>query len=108
MVDRPLPHLQFAVLGALGAAKRPGREIRDELRSLGVKKTGPTFYRLMTRLEEARLVEGWYEQEVLDGQIFRERVYRALPAGEKAWRRTRDFHLAVIGRHRADEHESPA
>jgi DNA-binding PadR family transcriptional regulator len=108
MAERPLPHLQFAVLGALGSGTRTGREIREELRSLDLEKTGPTFYRLMTRLEEAGFVEGWYEQEVVDGQIFRERAYRALPPGERAWRRTRDFHLAVIGRHAADEHESPA
>ena len=108
MADRPLPHLQFAVLGALGTAKRPGREIREELRSLGLRKAGPTFYRLMTRLEEAGFVEGWYEQEVLDGQIFRERVYQARPAGQQAWRETRDFHLAVMRRHAENDHESPA
>lgn len=108
MADRPLPHLQFAVLGALGSAKRTGREIREELRALDLKKTGPAFYRLMTRLEEAGFVEGWYEQEVVDGQIFRERVYRARPEGERVWRRTRDFHLAVIHRRARDENESPA
>ena len=101
--DSPLPHLQFAVLGILGARKRPGREIREELRDLGLKKTGPTFYRLMTRLEESGLVEGWYEQEVVDGQMLRERVYRGRPAGVRAWQRTSDFHLAVIGRFSAKE-----
>ncbi len=108
MPERPLPHLQFAVLGALGTTKRSGREIRDELRALNLEKSGPAFYRLMTRLEEAGFVEGWYEQEVVDGQIFRERVYRAMPPGERAWRRTRDFHLAVIQRHSGDENEAPA
>ena len=67
MADRPLPHLQFAVLAALGSTKRAGREIREELRALDLKKSGPAFYRLMTRLEEAGFVEGWYEQEVVDG-----------------------------------------
>ena len=104
----PLPHLQFAVLGVLGSGKRSGRQVREELRSLGVEKTGPAFYRLMLRLEEADLVEGWYEQEVVDGQIFRERVYRARSAGIRAWERTRVFHLAVIGRFSGDENESLA
>ncbi len=106
--DSPLPHLQFAVLGVLGAARRPGREVREELRALGLKKTGPTFYRLMTRLEESGLIEGWYEQEVRDGQIFRERLYRALPDGVRAWEGTRDFHQAIIRRYADEQSETPA
>ena len=94
----PLPHLQFAVLGVLASKPRPGREIRAELEQLGVKKAGPTFYRLMSRMEEARLVEGWYEQDVVDGQIFRERFYRALPEGATGWERTRAFHVEVMRR----------
>ena len=103
-----LPRLQFAVLGILSARKLPGRDIRDELRALGLKKTGPTFYRLMTRLEESGMVEGWYEQNVVDGQIFRERIYRALPAGLRAWRKTSDFHVAVIGRFSEGQSETGA
>lgn len=98
MPDRPLPQLQFAVLGILGASKRPGREVRAELQDLGIRKAGPPFYRLMLRLEEAGLVEGWYEQEIVNGQMHRERVYRARVSGIKAWKATRDLHLAVIRR----------
>ena len=99
----PLPHLQFAVLGVLRGGKRPGHEIRTELDVLGLKKGGPAFYRLMARLEEGGLVEGWYEQEVVEGQIFRTRVYRASPRGVRAWDESRAFHLAVIGRASGDE-----
>ncbi len=77
----PLPHLQFAVLGVLGAGDLPGREIRSELGQLGVDKSGPAFYRLMARLEESGLVEGRYEQEVVSGQMLRERRYRATAEG---------------------------
>ena len=94
----PLPHLQFAVLGILRGRQQSGLDIRRELARLNVGKTGPAFYRLMSRMEESGLVEGWYEQDVVDGQIFRERVYRALPLGTRAWNQTRNFHLTVIRR----------
>ncbi len=108
MADRPLPHLQFAVLGIIGASKRSGRQIRAELADLGIKKVGPAFYRLMLRLEEAELVEGWYEQEVVKGQIHRERVYRARAAGLEAWEKTRDLHMEVIRRFSGRPTESSA
>jgi len=92
----PLPHLQFAVLGVLGAGDLPGREIRAQLDRLGVKKSGPAFYRLMARLEESGCVEGWYEHEVVQGQILRERLYRATAEGRRARDRTADFHRSVI------------
>ena len=93
---KPLPHLQFAVLGVLGAGDLPGREIRAQLDSLGVEKSGPSFYRLMARLEESGLVDGWYEHEVVRGQILRERLYRSTAAGRRARDRTADFHQSVI------------
>ena len=92
----PLPHLQFAVLGVLGAGDLPGREVRAQLDRLGVEKSGPAFYRLMARLEESGLVEGWYEHEVVEGQILRERLYRATAEGRTARDRTADFHRSVI------------
>ena len=98
MKEPVLPHLQFAVLGVLRGGRRPGRLIREELAKIGISKAGPTFYRLMARLEEAGLVKGWYEQEVVKGQIVRERSYEALPAGLTSWDRTRAFYLVVMGR----------
>ncbi len=106
--QKPLPYLQFAVMGVLTKKKLPGREIRRELERLGVKKAGPAFYRLMARMEEATLIDGWYEQEVVEGQIFRERVYKALPAGLQAWMYTRDFHTAVIRHSSEGRSVSPA
>lgn len=91
-----LPHLQFAILGILRGGRHAGRELRQELRTLGISKAGPAFYRLMSRLEDAGFVAGWYEQEVVDGQIFRQRVYEIRAAGTRAWGRTRAFHTEVI------------
>ena len=94
---RTLGHLQFAVLGVLRAGSRRGSEVRGELEKLGTRKAGPAFYRLMARLEEAGLVRGWYEQEVIDGQIFRERAYEVTGEGAESWDHTRSFHTNVIG-----------
>ena len=96
--NNPLPHLQFAVLGILGSDRSPGQAIRESLLEFGVGKSGPAFYRLMGRMEQEGLVEGTYEQEVVDGQIYRQRVYRATVTGVEAWKRSRRFQLAIIRR----------
>ena len=64
-----LSHLQILVLECLGTQKRPGRELRQLLTQSGTKKSGPAFYQLMARLEEAGLVEGEYSQKIVEKQI---------------------------------------
>ena len=88
-----LSHLQFAVLGMLRAGEQRGRELRKQLTQLRVRQTGPAFYQMMARLEEAGFVEGWYTQKVVDGQILKERHYRIVAAGERAWNASRNFYL---------------
>lgn len=91
-----LSHLQIAVLGLLGAEPHRGAGIRSHLGSLSVHQTGPAFYQMMARLEEAGLAEGWYEQKVVAGQIIKERHYRITPAGRRAWREARDFYRQIL------------
>ena len=91
-----LSHLQFLVLGTLLQGRRPGREIREELRRFGVKRSGPGFYQLMSRLEESELIEGSYNQKVVEGQIIRERTYHLRGAGRTAWNQCRKFSESVI------------
>ena len=86
------------MLGILGSDRRSGQEIRDALQEIGVGKGSPAFYRLMGRMEESGLVEGSYEQEVIDGQIYRQRVYRATAVGLAERERSSRFQLAVIRR----------
>ena len=100
---KPLPHLQFAVLGALSATSLTGRELRTALEKLSVKKTGPAFYRLMARLEERGLVRGWYEQEVVDGQVLRERRYEVTTEGRSARDETAAFHQRVMSAFSSEE-----
>ena len=90
-----LSHLQFLVVGLLRGRSLPGREIRDHLKVHGVRKSGPAFYQLMSRLEDAGLVQGSYHQEIIDGQIIRERHYRITADGTRDWEGSRDFCLAA-------------
>ncbi len=93
-----LSNLQFVVLGALRAGPLTGRDIRTRLAEFGARKTGPGFYQLMSRLEEGGHVRGWYTQEIVGGQIIRERNYELLASGEATWTGNREFHLKVIER----------
>ena|SRR5436190_5408860 len=88
----PLTPLQFVVLEALLDGDRPGREIRDHLASRRIKKSGPAFYQMMARLEDAKFVNGRYDEKVIGGQMIRERHYQLLRDGVKAYRETVDFY----------------
>ena len=92
-----LSHLQFLVLGHLLAGPAAGREVRQRLANFGIRKNGPAFYQLMVRMEDAGLVDGWYEQQIVDSQIIRERHYRLVAPGRKAWESSRAFYQRAIG-----------
>lgn len=91
-----LSHLQFLVVGSLRGRTLPGREIREALKRFGARKSGPGFYQMMARLEDAGLVEGSYSQEIVEGQIIRERHYTLTAEGGRAWAASRDFYLDAI------------
>jgi len=91
-----LSHLQFLVVGILRGHTVPGREVRARLEKFDVKKGGPAFYQLMARLEDAGLVKGEYNQEIVEGQIIRERHYVLTADGARAWQASRDFYLDAI------------
>jgi DNA-binding PadR family transcriptional regulator len=92
-----ITHLQFLVLEALSIDEQAGRQLRSLLSSAGVRNSGPAFYQMMARLEEAGLVEGWYEQTIIAGQNLKERRYRLTRAGLRAVSDTRAFYLERLG-----------
>ena len=99
MSPRRIPeitHLQFLVLGMLHDAERPGRYLRRALARHGVRRTGPAFYQMMARLEDAGLVDGAYDQKIVDAQIIKERRYALTAAGAAAWASTRAFYSEAI------------
>jgi DNA-binding PadR family transcriptional regulator len=91
-----ITHLQFLVLGMLRVEPQLGRHVRKELARHGIRRSGPAFYQMMARLEEAGLVDGEYDQKVIGGQIIKERRYTLTSAGAASWNATRDFYLASI------------
>ena len=91
-----LSHLQFLVLGFLISGTTRGKELRKALLGVGEDRSGPAFYQMMARLEDQGLIHGRYEQEIVDGQIIRERHYKPTGLGERAWRGNRDFYLQWI------------
>jgi len=98
----PVTHLQFLVLDAIGETERAGRDLRGVLADHGIRNSGPAFYQMMGRLEEAGFVEGWYDGKVIDRQHVKERRYRLTRTGARAADDTRAFYLeraAAAARH---------
>ena len=91
-----ITHLQFLVLGMLRGGDRPGRTVRRSLARHGIARTGPAFYQMMARLEDAGLVAGAYDQKIVEGQIIKERRYTLTPRGDAAWTSTRAFYTDAI------------
>lgn len=87
-----ITHLQFLILGLLMDGETPGHKLRDLLAKQGIKKDGPGFYQLMARLEDDKLVEGWYASRVIGDQKVKERRYKMTGRGESAWEQTRNFY----------------
>jgi len=87
-----LSHLQFAVLEVLGTAHMSGKDLRTGLSELGIKKSGPAFYQMMARMEDAKLVDGSYSQQIIDGQIIKERQYKVTGNGVRASNHTKQFY----------------
>ena len=50
----------------------------------------------MARLEDAGLVDGDYEQKIVEGQIIKERRYTITSAGLAEWRATRAFYAESL------------
>jgi DNA-binding PadR family transcriptional regulator len=92
MSPRGIPeitHLQFLVLGLLRGGTRTGHSVRKGLSRHAVRRSGPAFYQMMARLEDAGLVAGQYDQRIVAAQIIKERRYRLTARGDAAWAATR-------------------
>jgi DNA-binding PadR family transcriptional regulator len=94
----PVPeitHLQSLVLAILVDGEMSGKAIREKMAEAGEPKGGPAFYQFMSRLEEASLVKGWYDQKIIDGQIIKERRYKITSSGSKALREAHEFYIKL-------------
>lgn len=89
-------HLQFLVLDLVRDDAHSGRYLRERLAEEGAKKSAPAFYQLMSRLEDSRLISGWYESFAVDGQTIKERKYEITPKGTRTIENVRQFYDARI------------
>lgn len=96
-----ITHLQFLILEALSDAELAGRDLRELLSGFGVRNSAPAFYQMMARLEAAELVEGWYDQKLVDGQNVKERRYRLTTDGARSLEATRNFYVSRFAATRA-------
>ncbi len=95
-----ITHLQFLVLNLCQAERSgeiSGRRLRELMKQAGVKKTGPGFYQMMARLEDAGMVKGWYEQRLIDGQPIKERTYKLTAKGVRIKESTQVFYASQAG-----------
>ncbi len=88
-----LTDFQFLVIEIVRGSEMSGKAIREALGTKGRKwrKDGPAFYMAMSRLEKAGLIEGWYAPITVDGHKVKERRYKVLGLGEKAYHERLDF-----------------
>ncbi|HLD26136.1 MAG TPA: hypothetical protein VJC05_03790 [Candidatus Andersenbacteria bacterium] len=71
------PKLEAALLATLGKeSKMSGEELRASLRKQGFRISGPRFHYIMSCLKNAKIVDGWIQEEVIDGETVRPRWYR--------------------------------
>jgi DNA-binding PadR family transcriptional regulator len=87
-----LTHLQFFILSSLGLGSKSGATVRRELARQGHRKSGPAFYQLMARLEDAGVISGSYKSHVVDGYRVKERWYGLTGAGARACNATLEFY----------------
>ncbi|WOO43122.1 hypothetical protein [Rubellicoccus peritrichatus] len=84
-----LSELQYKVIGLIGVEAVVGRELRKMLAADGVKKSGPAFYQLTARMEEAGLIESSLSAKLIDGIPLKEKTYWVTGEGAKQFKETR-------------------
>ncbi len=90
-----LTHLQFLIMTSLLDGEQSGRALRKAIAKHGAPKSGPAFYQLMARLEDAKFVAGRYQQKTVEGQMIKERFYKITGGGILAVDATRRFYAEV-------------
>ena len=89
---------QETVLSCIGTAEIKGRELREALAHNNFKKSGPAFYQMMGRLEDAGYVEGQTKQKIVEGQIIKERSYKMTGKGQRALAETLEYYRLRVNR----------
>lgn len=68
-----------SVVSLLKHGETSGRNIRHMLCVIGLRMSGPRFYLNMAKLEEEKIVQGWYREIKFDGLTeCKERMFKLL------------------------------
>ena len=73
-----------------------GRSLHKELEANGAQMSRPAFYQLMMRLEDAKLLESWFERRESKGYVVRETHYRVTAPGRRAMETVRSFYVPLV------------
>ena len=65
-----------AVKGLLSKGEMAGKALRQALRGMGIKLTGPGFYLKMSHLRNANVVDGWYKRSRVGGTPIKEMWFK--------------------------------
>jgi len=68
----------------MGSSEITGRDLRAALKEKGIKKSGPAFYQLMSRLEESDFVSKRVQPKNVEGQEIKESLYKISGLGVKS------------------------
>lgn len=79
-----LSHLQFQILDCMASKEITGRDLRAALKEKGIKKSGPAFYQLMSRLEDSDFVKKRIEPKNVEGHEIKESLYKISGLGVEA------------------------
>jgi DNA-binding PadR family transcriptional regulator len=87
--------LQFLVLHLMFGGERSGTQLRDDLASLGVRRSHASVSRLVQRM----IADGYLtieQRERTEGcQVIRERYYSVTDVGVAHWHATRQFYASL-------------
>jgi len=75
-----------------------GVKVREELARHGHKTSLPSFYTMMSRLENMNYIEGQYQLLDFNGGKVKERRYRITETGKSAWAKTQEFFVRLAER----------
>jgi len=91
-----LTHLQFLALDLLRSEKDglASPQLQTRFAELGIEHSGPKFYQLMRRLEEAGMIRSRNEPFDVAGGTVQRTVYAMTPQGTVAWNVTMTFYRA--------------
>lgn len=76
--------LQATILRILAGqdGKLSGIQLRDELKSVGINKSGANFYQVMFRLEKQEYIKSFDHNIIVNKRLYKQKQYEITPHGK--------------------------